>query len=93
MKATEDSLVCPIKLLLIMSLRLGTVPERSIDELLQHTRTRKSKTIVWSKPDDPVFCEFLDAGSGVAVGKPANSQQLTSNVCWISNPGHLEQKS
>jgi hypothetical protein len=67
-------------LLLITALRLGNVPEQSIDQLLEHTRARKNKTIVWSHPERPVLCAIGQIGATILVDKPAGNHQLTQTM-------------
>lgn len=63
LQTSSDSIICPIKLLLILALRLGNVAETSIDDLLKNTAQRNNRTVLWRYPDRPVLCAF----SSVAI--------------------------
>jgi len=80
LKSPDDSLVCPIKLLLALALRLGNVPESSIEDLIAHTRQRKNHTVLWSFPERPVHCAFTTNGAALIPDKPAGNHQLTHTM-------------
>jgi hypothetical protein len=78
LKGSNTNLVCPIKLLLILALRLGHVSGTTIYEILNNAQSRRDKTVVWTKPERPVFCAIESAGTALQQDKPAGNHQLTS---------------
>jgi hypothetical protein len=92
LKKGQDSVICPIKLLLIVALRLGNVRGKTIDEALCSAAERRDKTIQWLHTDRPVLCAFGNVGSSVQSDKPAGNHQLTQ-TCAQAAPlaGFLEK--
>ncbi|UPX16703.1 uncharacterized protein EKO05_0007091 [Ascochyta rabiei] len=76
----RDSLVCPIKLLLALALRLGNVPETCIEDLIKNTARRKNRTVLWSFPERSVHCAFGANGAAVTIDKAAGNHQLTQTM-------------
>lgn len=77
LKSPDDSVVCPVKLLLTLALRLGNISESSIHDLITHTRQRKNQTVLWAFPERPVHCAFTTGGAALVPDKPAGNHQLT----------------
>jgi len=73
-------MVCPIKLLLTLALRLENVAENSIEDLLMHTARRNNRTVLWSFPERPVLCAFSSAGAAPQVESPAGNHQLSQTM-------------
>lgn len=92
MKAPEDNLVCPIKLLLITALRLGNVEKRSIDDLLLSTQAREDKTVQWVHPERPVFVAFADKDAVVEPDRPAGDLQLAKTLVQVGDSAGLLTK-
>ena len=80
MKDAANNVICPIKLLLIVALRLGNVQAVTIDEVLRNAAARNGKTIQWVHPKRPVLCAFGAGTSRVLADKPANSHQLSNTM-------------
>lgn len=80
MKENNDNVVCPIKLLLILALRLGNVYARTIDEVLQQAAQRRDKAIIWAHPKRPVLCAFDMANRSVKPDTPAATHQLSHTM-------------
>ena len=74
----DDNVMCPIKLLLVLALRLGNVAATNIDDLLTSTQSCADKTIKWTHPERPVMCAIGRCGAKLDVDEPASSEQLTS---------------
>jgi hypothetical protein len=69
-------LLCPIKIILIVALRLGAVRAKSIDELLTQTAQRRDRTLQWVDSSRPVLPAINLGGSKVLPTVAANSKQL-----------------
>ena len=80
LERAEDNLLCPIKLILILALRLGNVEGKTIDELLVKTQGRRNKTIKWTNEERPLCCAFWSRGSALHPDKPAGNHQLTHTL-------------
>ncbi|KAH6539690.1 hypothetical protein HBI07_114560 [Parastagonospora nodorum] len=80
LKSPEDACICPIKLLVTLALRLGNVEERSIDELIDHTRRRGTRTVIWKHPRRPVIPKLSKRGRCVLPDDPADVNQATKAV-------------
>jgi len=52
----------------------------SIEEALQVTRARSSKTIVWTHPERPVICSFQARGVALLPEKAANRTQISKTL-------------
>ncbi|KAK9361349.1 hypothetical protein V1504DRAFT_475196 [Lipomyces starkeyi] len=87
LKDNKDNTVCPIKLLLILALRLGNVHARTIDEVLHLAAERSDKTIHWVYPQRPVLCSFRGPGAFIQPDKPAGSKQLTQTMAEAGPKG------
>ncbi|KAH6220143.1 hypothetical protein HBI42_105830 [Parastagonospora nodorum] len=74
--------VCdPIKLVLILALRIGAVAETSVLQLLQNARKHNAGCIVWKRPELPVLPEIVGSGLGayIRIEAPSvTSSALTS---------------
>ncbi|MDI1489064.1 MAG: hypothetical protein OHK93_008342 [Ramalina farinacea] len=68
--------ICPIKLDLIMALRLGNVEDKNVTEVLQRARARADRTIIWKFPTRPIYCMFKANAVDVVVDTAANTNQL-----------------
>jgi hypothetical protein len=79
-KGSDNNIVCPIKLLLILALRLGYVSGTTISEVLNNAQSRRDKTVVWTEPERPVFCAFGANGTALLQEKPAGNHQLTQTL-------------
>jgi hypothetical protein len=77
LKSSSDSLLCPVKLLLVLALRLGNVVETTIEGLIQHTAGQDSRIVVWTFPDRPVLCAFSSSGATIMPDRPAGTHQLS----------------
>ena len=53
--AAERNSACPVKLLLILTLGAGVVEERSWDKLLEDCQARKSRSVLWTRPNDSML--------------------------------------
>lgn len=80
LKSNLDNTICPIKLLLIMALRLGNVHAKTIDEVLSRAADRGDKTVQWVHPERPVLCAFGNVGSSILESKAAGNHQLTHTM-------------
>lgn len=79
-------LLCPIKAVLNMALRLGNVRDAiTVHDLLTRTAARRDKTVQWKDPYRPVLVAFTGRGAKVVATKPANSKQ----VCQILSEAAL----
>jgi hypothetical protein len=74
------SVICPIRLLLILALRFGYVDSIIFPELLDKARARNDKTVVWTHPNRPVFCGFAAQAAYPLLEIPANTGQATSII-------------
>jgi len=79
-KGSENNVVCPIRLLLVLALRLGHVSGTTIEEILNKAQSRRDKTVVWTEPERPVFCAYGPQGSALRQEKPAGNHQLTHTL-------------
>jgi hypothetical protein len=69
--------LCPIKIVLILALRLGHVKgATTIDDVLAQTAVRPDRTVQWTDPFQPVLPAFTGGGGHLIIGKAANSRQL-----------------
>jgi hypothetical protein len=75
--------VCPIKLLLILALRLGNVAAKTIGDVLVHAQSRRDKTVVWKHAERPVFCVLAGSGAALDLDKPAGNHQLTQTLATV----------
>jgi len=80
---SADNSVCPIKLLLILALRLGNLSAKTIDEVLLDTQSRHDKTVVWKHPERPVFCAVASGGTALYLDKPAGNHQLAQTLATV----------
>lgn len=80
LKDAANNIICPVRLLLIVALRLGGVQAVTIDEVLRKAAARNDKTVQWVHPKRPVLCAFGPGISRVLVEKPANSHQLSHTM-------------
>ncbi|KAK5256924.1 hypothetical protein LTR16_002062 [Cryomyces antarcticus] len=71
---------CPVKLLLIVALRIGVTSETSIDDVIANAEKRVDKKIIWAYPEWPVQPRFKAWGSGVHEDQPASSIQFRANL-------------
>ncbi|KAK5017462.1 hypothetical protein LTR16_001321 [Cryomyces antarcticus] len=71
---------CPVKLLLIVALRLGVTSETSIDDVIANAEKRVDKKIIWAYPEWPVQPRFKSKGSGVHKDQPASTLQFRTNL-------------
>jgi hypothetical protein len=82
-----------IKLLLVMALRTGNVAETSIDDLLETTRKRKNRTVVWRDGTLPVLkaasnSHLLDLNAPAPEKQTCRIlQQSSSLVGLLKTPG------
>jgi hypothetical protein len=77
LKENNNNVICPIKLLLILALRLGNVHAKTIDEVLWLTAQRRDKTVIWAHLTRPILCAFDHSGRSLKPDKPAGNHQLT----------------
>ncbi|CEN61963.1 hypothetical protein ASPCAL08606 [Aspergillus calidoustus] len=56
LKNDKHNIMCPIKLLLIMALRLGITAAKTPAELISRALGTRDRRIVWKHPDYPVIC-------------------------------------
>jgi hypothetical protein len=80
LKDAANNIICPVRLLLIVALRLGGVHAITIDEVLRKAAARNDKTVQWVHPKRPVLCAFGGMGSRVLLETPANSHQLSHTM-------------
>jgi hypothetical protein len=71
---------CPIKLLLILAMRLGVCPYQRYNDTVVAARKRKDKKVVWTKPGWPVLLAIGSAAASLCEGKPAAGGQLNRTV-------------
>lgn len=72
----SQSVACPIKLLLVLALRLGYVHGTTVEDCLAHTARRMDRTIQWKAPDAPVFCRMSGHSAFLNLDKPAGQHQV-----------------
>ncbi|PSK36732.1 50S ribosomal protein L24, chloroplastic [Elsinoe australis] len=82
----EASVIDPIKLIIGLALRVEAVPERDWKTLVTNVLSRPNKSLVWSKPDFPVFCSFMDSGRGLILGSAAGTNQ---QIAALNEAGRL----
>lgn len=75
----QQSIVCPIKMLLVHALRTGQTYGVTIDEVLAHTSQRHDRTVQWKNPDYPVLCG-IDRHSFLRPTYPAPANQLAATI-------------
>lgn len=80
MKENKDNVVCPIKLLLILALRLGNVNARTVDEVLQLAGQRRDRAVIWAHPRRPVLCAFSKGNGSIKSDTPAGNHQLSHTM-------------
>ncbi|KAF4632684.1 hypothetical protein G7Y89_g5445 [Cudoniella acicularis] len=71
----SQSVACPIKLLLILALRLGHVYGSTLEECLQHAAQRGDKIDRWKSPDSPIFCQLRGLSPFLQLDKAAGQHQ------------------
>lgn len=76
LKNPSQSVACPIKLLLVLALRLGYVYGRTIEDCLAHTARRMDRTIQWKVPNAPVFCKMNGNSAFLKLDEPAGQHQV-----------------
>ena len=72
----KDNILCPIKLILILALRLGNVAGTTLEDVLAAAHSRQDKEITWLHPNRPVLCAFRESGTQLIVEQAASHQQL-----------------
>ncbi|KAL6413398.1 hypothetical protein AUP68_02907 [Ilyonectria robusta] len=77
----ELNVCCPIKLLLVWALRVGAVRQSNWEDLLAGLRGSASHSIVWTRPDFPVFCgKYIGKGKQFRYDLPVGTQNATKAV-------------
>lgn len=76
----EQSVICPIKLILIHALRHGYVHGTTIQQVLDHAAARSDRIIQWTKPDNPVLCQMVRTGAFLNLEQPANIKLINVSV-------------
>jgi integrase len=71
-------LLCPVKMIIIVALRLGAVAANSINDLLRQTARCRDRTVKWVDSSRPVLPAINLGGSKVVPTAAANSKQLGS---------------
>jgi hypothetical protein len=66
----------PVKMLLTLTLRMGTVHAASIDQLIADTLAGPDRTVQWIHPDWALHPQLQGAGSSVKPSQPAGTQQF-----------------
>ena len=76
MEDGAQSVVCVIKVLLVVALRLGRVKGTSIDNVLATASSRHDGLIEWTGPEAPVLCQMSRGVTSVLLDKPAHQSQI-----------------
>lgn len=76
----SQSVVCVVKMLLIIALRFGRVRYTTIEEVLAHAAERYDGVVEWANPEAPVLCQMARGTSTVAYDKPAHQSQVRNAV-------------
>lgn len=76
----SQSVVCVVKMLLIIALRFGRVRHTTIEEVLAHAAERYDGVVEWANPEAPVLCQMARGTSTVAYDKPAHQSQVRNAV-------------
>ncbi|KAK4997293.1 hypothetical protein LTR66_003268 [Elasticomyces elasticus] len=69
------NIVDPVKILIAYAIRTGDLPETNWTTLLYNVSHRKSKALIWSDPNQPVFRAYIPNKGGIDFSKPAGVHQ------------------
>ena len=91
LKDSENNIVCPIRFILILALRLGNVSGSTISEVLSTAYRRSDKTVKWTHGERPVMVAHVPKGPGTQVSmlqpeKPISQASLRK---YIQRVGRL----
>jgi hypothetical protein len=76
----SQSVVCVVKMLLVIALRFGRVRHTTIEEVLAQAAGRYDGIVEWADPEAPVLCQIARGTSTVAYDKPAHQSQVLHSV-------------
>lgn len=81
------NIMCPVKLIIIIAMRIGAVPATTIDNVISQARARRDKTIVWSKSalEWPLQPSFTRIGLAIVPDNAAATAQLTKTLSQASD--------
>lgn len=89
---TADSIVCPLKLLLIVALTTGAVEEISLAALVKRTSESDSRKVLWTHGTRPVIAAMTSSGGLLLLEKPAHGRQILHTIEDFGlRAGSLEQ--
>ena len=80
----------PVKMLLTLTLRTGTVHTTSIDQLIADTLAGPDRTVQWIHPDRPLHPQFQGAGSSVKHSQPAGTQQFNRILQVVAETANIK---
>lgn len=80
----SQSVVCVVKLLLVIALRFGRVRHTTIEEVLAQAAERYDGAVEWANPEAPVLCQIARGTSTIAYDKPAHQSQVRNAVQEIA---------
>ena len=89
-KGNENNIVCPIRFLLILALRLGNVSGSTIAEVLSTAYRRTDKTVKWTHGERPVMVAQKPPSAGGALRmlqpeKPISQPSIRTYLQKIGN--------
>lgn len=74
--------MCPVKMMLIVALRIGALDATTIDDAMNSARARRDKAFAWSETDQewPVLPAFARRGLHVLPDTPVGARQLSDTL-------------
>ena len=88
----EDSMICPVRLLLVLAMRSGNVHGTTLQEVLTTAQSQKDHRIRWRNPELPIFAQRDNAKSALVNTKPAgynHVRQMLRKATEIPGCSHL----
>lgn len=76
----SESIVCAIKLLLVLALRLGRVHGSTLGECLRRAARRADATVQWADPDAAVLGQMKGHSPFIVFAKPAGQEQVRHSL-------------
>lgn len=83
LKDNENNIICPIRFLLILALRLGNVFGSTIAEVLSTTYRRTDKTVKWTHGKRPVMVAQKPPSAGGALRMLRPEKPISQPSLWV----------
>ena len=76
----NDNGLCPIKFVLILAIRSGTVYGNTIEAVLEHTKARADGTMQWRYPNRTVLCAAGPRRSRSQLGQGLSNDAISDEL-------------